>query len=392
VKLARALLVLIVGACSLLSASRAAGAHSEPELVVLFTPHEFQCTSGRYRDQMFYYRLYDPRPAERYARPDDGQRFPMIVWLHGFGEQGKDNVAQLRWVDRIMPPPWERERFPFFVLAVQCPADGRSWCPNPAAKGESETACQESQQDGAAANKTLDTPGEHEDMLSVLGTILDDVLERYPIDRDHVSLSGISAAGRGCWIFASRRPDLFSAVAPLSGPAFDATSEQIAALRQMPIWVFHCKPDEVIPIGPVRESVERLAKAGVNVHLTEMEYGAHDAADPAFKDFELREWLLTQRRGEAPSQIITAKWEIVYSIRAFFRMPYEFARDIIHRWSWIQLTLVAYFTVVAGVVARYVVRRVRIVRRKTPRTPGRTEPGTSPTLEAPIANVSASKQ
>ncbi len=121
--------------------------------------------------------------------------------------------------------------------------------------------------------KRLDTPGQHEDMLSVLGTILDDVLERYPIDRDRVSLSGISAAGRGCWIFAGRRPELFSAVAPLSGPPFDATAEQIAALKQMPIWVFHCKPDETIRIGPVRESVERLAKAGVNVHLTEMEYG-----------------------------------------------------------------------------------------------------------------------
>ncbi len=124
----------------------------EPELVALFAPHEFQCTSGRYRDQVLYYRLYDPRPAEETAGAEDGQRFPMIVWLHGFGEQGEDNVAQLRWVDRIMPPPWDRERFPFFVLAVQCPADDRSWCTKPTAEGESQVSSEESQ-DGADANE-----------------------------------------------------------------------------------------------------------------------------------------------------------------------------------------------------------------------------------------------
>ncbi len=106
---------------------------------------------------------------------------------------------------------------------------------------------------------------------------------------------------------------------------------------------------------------------------------SHDAADPAFKDFGLREWLLTQRRGERPAQFITAKWEVVYAIRAFFRMIYEYTCGLFRQWSWIQMPLVAYFVVVAGVVARFIVRRVRIVRRKTPCAAARAGPDASAT-------------
>ena len=315
-----------------------AAGESEPELLALFEFKEFRFTSERYEDQVFHYRLFDPRTDESNAR-----RFPLIVWLHGAGDGG----YPLRWVGgRLMSPPWERGRFPFFVLAPECPPDNASW----------------SQGEMAA-----------DDMLAVTAAILDATLQDYPIDRDRVSLVGISAGAGGSWILASRRPDLFAAIAPLSANRFLPTDDRIAALRQMRIWAFNCRDDKACPIEPIRAAVRTFAAAGVNVHLSEIEAGPnHDTWSGAFGDYDLRDWLLAQRRGDSSQlgqPIVGAGRENVGFVRAMVRGTLgDFFHDLFRRWTWSQLPMVVYLTLVAGVLGRWTVKHVRIVRTKSRRS------------------------
>ncbi|HEX4144297.1 MAG TPA: PHB depolymerase family esterase [Pirellulales bacterium] len=327
-----------------------------PELVALFTSKEFQYTGGRHHEQAVKYRLFDPR-----TREDDERPFPLIVWLHGAGD--RDN--SLRWMGSLMPSPWERDRFPFFVLVVQCLPHDRPW----------------SAEDAALSD----------DMLTIVAAILDDVSDRYPIDHDRVSLVGISAGADGSWIFASRRPDYFSAVAPLSAAAFPPTPTRIAALKQMRIWAFNCRNDKGCPIEPIRDSIAALVEAGVNVHLSEIETGPnHDSWSGAFGDYALGDWLIAQRRGDSSQlrqEIIAPGRETVGFIRAFFRGTLvDFFHDLFQRWDWHQFPMVVYMALVAAVVGRWTIKHVRIVRRKRRRpTSAGVETINPESLGGPIA-------
>ena len=168
---------------------------SESGFLTLYKPMEYREAGGKYEDHVFHYRLLDPRTEE------SGRKLPLLVWLHGLGEAGDDNVSQLHYLDTIVTPaPWKAGEVPFFVLAVQCPRD-ESW-------------------------DSDDQPAS-DDMLSVLSQILDRTLDDFPIDRDRVYLSGVSAGGGGCWRFAARRPDYFAAVAPLSDGGVNLKRPQI---------------------------------------------------------------------------------------------------------------------------------------------------------------------
>ena len=71
----------------------------------------------------YSYRLLPP------AKLVEGERYPLVLFLHGAGERGADNLAQLRHFPERMAEAKYRERFPCFVLAPQCPS-GEDWAPS----------------------------------------------------------------------------------------------------------------------------------------------------------------------------------------------------------------------------------------------------------------------
>lgn len=65
----------------------------------------------------------------RLLRPDPlepGRLYPLVVFLHGAGERGSDNTAQLAYLPTWMATPSYRRDFPCFLLAPQCPR-GHGW-------------------------------------------------------------------------------------------------------------------------------------------------------------------------------------------------------------------------------------------------------------------------
>jgi predicted esterase len=229
----------------------------------LFDIRECSYTGGGYRDKIFGYRLFVPITGGKH------EKRPLIVWLHGHGEGGNDNTAHLRWIDRlIMPAPWTRERFPFFVLAVQCIDGNRDWTTNDASQ---------------------------DNMVDVAAAILDRLLREFPIDRERVYLSGVSSGGTGCWELAVRHPKYFAAVVPFSsGGTSRPALEQLVGI---PIWVFHSNEDTKPPVDVVQRTVTNLQAVGGTVELTQIPTGDHDCWTAAFARYDVLDWLLLQRRG-----------------------------------------------------------------------------------------------
>jgi predicted peptidase len=164
-------------------------------------------------------RLYVP--PEALANPNVDR--PMIVWLHGGGDRGTNNLNQIRWDFDLLFA--EVKRRGAFLLAPQAPLN---WRP-----------------------KTI---------TDHVMTMLDRAVGEFNVDAERLYLTGYSSGGGGTWNMLSRYPGRFAAavaVAPVSAePDFNP-----ANLVGQSLAVFHARNDSVAPVGTTRSIVNRILTA-----------------------------------------------------------------------------------------------------------------------------------
>lgn len=220
------------------------------------------------------YRLYVPEPLE------PGRRYPLIVYLHGAGDNGNDNVRQLGpLVAQLIQQAKSAE--PAFILAPQSPL-GKTWVPVPGAPylNYSQQALPESEAIQVTRALVAQLPG------------------RYPIDPQREYLLGFSAGSAGSWDLLTRSPGHpYAAAAMLSG-AYDPS--RAATVAALPLWFFHGEKDEVSPYATALETVQALRQAGGSPRYTLVEGGGHDTNEAAVQA-GVYAWLLSQRRAAAPA-------------------------------------------------------------------------------------------
>ncbi|MCC6123632.1 MAG: prolyl oligopeptidase family serine peptidase [Pirellulales bacterium] len=196
------------------------------------------------------YLIYLP---DDYAKQDS---WPLMIFLHGAGERG-DHLDRVK----VHGPPKliaAGRKFPFLVVSPQCPKD-KWWDPRE------------------------------------LRELLDDLVEKYKIDRNRIYLTGLSMGGFGAWAWAAEQPRRFAAIVPICG---GGDPEKTRRFGQLPVWVFHGGKDPVVRIEQSEKMVEALKKNGGNVKFTVYPDAGHDSWTEAYDDPKLYEWLLEQKRSD----------------------------------------------------------------------------------------------
>ena len=207
---------------------------------------------------------------------DKAQKYPLVLFLHGAGERGTDNNAQLRHGAPLFLKPEVREKFACFVVAPQCPND-QTWSP---VKG------------WTGPNAFSDEPAAP--MKLALGA-LDALLKEFSIDTDRLYVTGLSMGGYGTWDAITRAPGRWAAAAPICGGG-DAT--RIAAAKAVPVWAFHGLNDPTVPVVRSREMIDALRAASGTPLYSEYPYTSHDSWSIAYGEPELLPWMFAQRRGQ----------------------------------------------------------------------------------------------
>ena len=195
--------------------------------------------------------------------------WPVILFLHGAGERGSDGLLQTQV--GLGPAILAREDFPFIAVFPQVED----------LEGPARQAWFPEAPDGRRAL-----------------AILDEVRRNYRTDDDRLYLTGLSMGGFGVWAQAAADPGRWAAVVPLCGGGDTAWAEKLAPL---PIWCFHGGQDRAVPAQLSREMIDALRAAGGNPIYTEYPELEHNCWDAAYGDDALYDWLLAQRRGQAPS-------------------------------------------------------------------------------------------
>ena len=187
---------------------------------------------------------------------DENRTYPMIVFLHGYGETGPVDGSRVDKV-AVHGPFCEVNKgrsFPCIMVGPQCP-DTTIWY-----------GCMES-----------------------LTAFVNYAIEKYPVDRKRVSLTGLSMGGYGSFLLAECHPELFSAVAPVCGGGVCWYGFR---LKDKPVWAFHGDIDGTVPPYESLNMVSAINKAGGHAKLTYAPCVGHGVWYGVYAGNEIFDWLL----------------------------------------------------------------------------------------------------
>ena len=189
------------------------------------------------------------------AKVEQTKKYPLVVFLHGAGERGADNEAQLVHGVPQFASQENREKYPCFLIAPQCPLTAKwaevNWSAN-----------------SHTIPKEVSEPGR----LTLL--LIEALVIEFPIDPKRIYITGLSMGGYGVWDLLVRRPELFAAAAPVCGGADETTAEKI---KHIPVWAFHGAKDSAVKPQRSRNIIAALEKVGAKPKYTEYPDVGHDS-------------------------------------------------------------------------------------------------------------------
>jgi predicted peptidase len=222
-------------------------------------------------DWVMHYRLF---------RPEAGGKVPLVVYLHGSGGLGDDNLKQLGlgniFGTRMWLLPENQKRFPCYVVV---PQTDRGWIRYDLSQKTDEPA------------KELPGFG-NGNRLAI--EIVDRLCHEFPIDQSRIYVTGQSMGGAGVWNIIANRPKVFAAAAICCG---STSPDDGTGSIDTPLWNFHGDSDKTVPVSLSRERIAARRKAGGRPLYTEYAAVDHNVWQWAFTEPELVKWVFSQRRG-----------------------------------------------------------------------------------------------
>ena len=190
---------------------------------------------------------------------NENEKYPLIIFLHGAGERG-DNLDLLKCycIPKLFCNNQNYHGLNAFTLSPQCPQE-KTWI----------------------------------DFKNELFDLFDEILEKYPIDKNRVSLCGISMGGFGTWELALTGAYKFHKIAPLCGGGMNWRAWYV---KDIPIRVYHGRRDDIVPLSQSEAMVNSVRLQGGNVEFTIYDDLGHNCWDRAFEETDLIEWLISDQQ------------------------------------------------------------------------------------------------
>jgi len=238
----------------------------------------------QFNGETYRYQVYVPLEWTK------AQKWPVVLYLHGNGNQGDDGSLQLETTGISVAIRQQRKRFPMIVVFPQA-RQGTRWS----------------------------TPR----MQDMALALLDAAVLEFNGDSDRLYLTGFSMGGGGALRVASKWGGKFAAMVETAGgitpppgaqpgrlldediaahpflTAPDPFRVLAASLGDLPIRIHQGAGDETVPVEQSRNLVAALKALNANVTYIEYPRTKHvESADKTWADPETAAWLLARRRSD----------------------------------------------------------------------------------------------
>jgi pimeloyl-ACP methyl ester carboxylesterase len=193
-------------------------------------------------------------PERYYA--DSLQYWPLIIYLHGGSDRGS-NLNKL-YSSGIPDQIYRGRKFPFIVVSPQCPEHLR-W--------------------------------ETENWFEPLYR---EIVTKFRIDTNRIFLTGYSLGGAGTWYLAVKYPEIFAAIAPMTGFTSQNAfiDNHIHNLDNIPVWASHGKVDNVVPFEETERIVTKIGKENHQLKFTADPVAGHWIHWSVYPGQDIYDWFL----------------------------------------------------------------------------------------------------
>ena len=215
---------------------------------------------------------------------NSNKKYPMIVMLHGAGESGRKWTGRYQYDssdprydnnghqllhggrehrDAVNRNPSHAQAFPGIVIFPQVSYNG-VWTG---------------------------------DNILMASLIIEHMIEEYDADPFRIAVHGLSNGAKGVWEFASQRPDLFAAGAPMSGVGTDRDA-MTDSLVTMPLWIFQGGTDTNPSPSWSQQWYDELQQKGGKPRYTLYNGVGHGTWTYAYAEPDFFSWILDQDKRE----------------------------------------------------------------------------------------------
>lgn len=249
-----------------LPVSCAAAQRAELQRIERRNVERFEARTYRHaRGQTMPYRLFVP------AGYDARKKYPFVLYLHGGGGRGSDNLKQITGgngaIINLLTKAETQEKYASIVVAPQCP-EGDSWT-------------------------TFDDDVKPTMRLLLVLDLLAELQKEWSIDAGRIYVAGQSMGGYGSWAIVAERPSMFAAAVPVCGGGDPSKAAQFV---QTPVWAFHGERDEAVEVEHSRKMIAAIRKAGGKPRYTEYKGEGHLIWNKVVGESELAAWFFAQKR------------------------------------------------------------------------------------------------
>lgn len=211
---------------------------------------------------------------------------PIILYLHGAGERGNDNLSQLGYINSLINETQHGTHKA--ILITPQVASNASW----------------SNVDWYAGSYHNDKqPAVSNSMLMAMN-ILSQVQSTYAQDdTNRVYVTGLSMGGYGSWDAIQRYHNIFAAAMPLSG---GGNIDLAPMLADRGIWAWHGITDGSVPISASDQMIAAIRAAGGNPiydrvpNIGHSNWGDFYNGTSTAQDAGMYDWLFSQTLAPEP--------------------------------------------------------------------------------------------
>jgi predicted peptidase len=196
---------------------------------------------------------------------DADRRWPMIMFLHGSGDDDYDAAwVQTYGLPAVLFAEEQPPNFEFIVISPQAEPGSAWWTGN---------------------------------QLDILDALAEQMSSTYLVDRSRVYLTGLSMGGYGSWFLAMEHPERFAAMVSLSGSGWRQPvlpAGDVCRMADLPIRAIHGSQDKISEPEPNQSIVALYESVCETEVFFEMypDAGHFETYARAYRDPELYEWLL----------------------------------------------------------------------------------------------------
>ena len=209
------------------------------------------------------------------------KEYPVVLFLHGAGERGSDNEAQLVHGSELFLKEENRKDFPAVIIFPQVPKD--DYWANVRVERDSFPLKFHFQQEGIPTTS-----------LRLAMQLMDSIKKVDYIDSDRLYVGGLSMGGMGTFEILSRKPEMFAAAFAIAGGADPEITEKYP--EGFNIWIFHGEKDNVVPAAFSKTMAREINSNGGNAKLSLYPNAGHNSWDLAFSEPYLLPWLFSKTK------------------------------------------------------------------------------------------------